>query len=98
MNKKIYRKEICINCANDKCTHNIKKNRVNTLSTMKCVDFIAKKRRNKKPLNWQKWQGVMRIGEIIKRKNKDTYKKLLTMKGAKYEKKMDKAKCRKLCK
>ena len=40
----------------------------------------------------------MRIGEIIKRKNKDTYKKLLTMKGAKYEKKMDKAKCRKVYK
>jgi hypothetical protein len=38
----------------------------------------------------------MRIGEIIKRKNKDTYRKLLTMKGAKHEKKMDKAKCRKL--
>lgn len=40
----------------------------------------------------------MRIGEFVKIRNKDTYKKLLTMKGAKYEKKMDKAKCRKVYK
>lgn len=97
--EQLYKENICTNCENKNCTNNIKRinfqevvdDQISTTTIIKCDDFIAKNKRNKESTNWQKWQGFMRIGEIIKRKNKDTYRKLLTMKGAKHEKKMDKA-------
>lgn len=57
-----YRKEVCINCANEQCTNNIKEIRtqditIEQISTtiVRCDDFMCKNRRNKVPRNWQKW-------------------------------------------
>ena len=58
-----YREEVCINCANEQCTNNIKEIRtqditikqISTTTIVKCDDFLCKNRRNKVPRNWQKW-------------------------------------------
>lgn len=61
--KQLYKKKICTNCENENCTNNIKRinfqevvdDQISTTTIIKCEDFIARNRRNKKPLNWQKW-------------------------------------------
>ena len=59
-----YKKEVCINCANEQCTNNIKEIRtqditieqISTTTIVRCDDFMCKNRRKKKPCEWQKWQ------------------------------------------
>lgn len=55
-----YRKEVCINCANDSCTNNIKEiktqditiEQISTTTIVRCDDFLCKYRRN--PINRKK--------------------------------------------
>ena len=47
---------------------------------------------------WVLEENNMTIGEIIKNKDTETYNKLIKMGGSKNEKKMDKAKCRRIYK
>ena len=62
-----YRKEVCINCANDSCTNNIKEiktqditiEQISTTTIVRCDDFLCKYRRNKKALAWQNWEGEL---------------------------------------
>lgn len=56
----IYRKEVCINCATDKCTNKIKiikkqellDKEIKTVTIVKCDDFNCKSKRKKQMLNW----------------------------------------------
>ena len=51
-----YKKEVCINCANDNCTNNIKEiktqditiEQISTTTIVRCDDFLCKYRRNRK--------------------------------------------------
>lgn len=57
----LYKKEICINCANQNCKNRIETNRTQDLcieqiyteTTIKCKDFICKNKRKKQPFRWQ---------------------------------------------
>lgn len=59
----LYKREICINCANKKCKNRIKVTRtqdlvveqISTITTIKCDDFICKKKRKKALSAWQEW-------------------------------------------
>lgn len=59
----LYKKEICINCANENCKNRIEEiktqdltiEQISTTTIVKCKDFICKNRRrkrNKKDLGW----------------------------------------------
>lgn len=49
-----YRKEVCINCANNNCTNNIKEiktqditiEQISTTTIVRCDDFVCKNKRN----------------------------------------------------
>lgn len=51
----LYEKEVCINCANEKCTKRIEiikkldllDKEMKTITTIKCKDFICKNKRQK---------------------------------------------------
>ena len=59
--KELYKKEICINCANENCTNRIEEIRktevedtqMKTMTITKCRDFIPKVKRKEMPFNWQ---------------------------------------------
>ena len=38
-----YRKEVCINCANNNCTNSIKEMKIDNVIIIKCDDFVCKK-------------------------------------------------------
>ena len=42
----IYKKQICINCANGSCTNRIKEMKIDNVIIIKCDDFVCKYRRN----------------------------------------------------
>ena len=54
--KELYKKEICINCANENCTNRIEETRkleliieqMSTATTVKCKDFVCKNKRVKR--------------------------------------------------
>ncbi len=61
--KELYKKEICINCANENCTNGIEEiktqelviEQIRTTTIIRCKDFICKNKRlkrNKKDLGW----------------------------------------------
>lgn len=57
----LYKKEICINCANENCKNRIETKstqdlcieQIYTETTIKCKDFICKNKRKNKPFRWQ---------------------------------------------
>ncbi len=61
--RELYEKEVCINCANEKCNKDITEtrksdvrgNEIITTTTIKCNNFAPKTRRKQVPLSWQKW-------------------------------------------
>lgn len=61
--KELYKKEICINCANKNCTDRIEEiqkteledTQIKTMKITKCVDFIPKVKREQVPIKWQSW-------------------------------------------
>jgi len=61
--EELYEKEVCINCANEKCDKKIIETRksdvqgdkIITTVVVKCSNFIPKVRRKQMPLNWQSW-------------------------------------------
>lgn len=58
--KQLYKKEICINCANINCTNRIEiikklellDQEIKTTTTIKCKDFVCKNKRREKKANW----------------------------------------------
>lgn len=62
--EKLYKLEICTNCANKNCTNKIQVTRtqdvivdqISTVTTVKCEDFICKDRGKKIPARyWKRW-------------------------------------------
>lgn len=61
--EELYKREICINCANKNCKNKIetkqKQNlcieQIYTEKTTKCENFICKNKRKKQPFIWQVW-------------------------------------------
>lgn len=61
--KELYKKEICINCANENCTNKIEEikqldlcvDQMSTKTIIKCKDFIPKNKRKKASFAWQQW-------------------------------------------
>lgn len=62
--KELYKKEICINCANENCKNRIKEiktqdiciGQISTTTIVKCKDFICKNKRKKSiPAYWSQW-------------------------------------------
>ena len=57
----LYKKEICINCANENCKNRIETTKkadlcieqISTVTTIKCKDFICKNKRKKQSFLWQ---------------------------------------------
>lgn len=41
-----YKKQVCINCANDSCTNRIKEMKIDNVIIIKCDDFVCKNKRN----------------------------------------------------
>lgn len=87
----LYKREICINCANKKCKNRIKVTRtqdlvieqISTITTIKCDDFICKKKRKKILPTWQKWQGGRKMRKWTKQ-SAEAYIKTAKEKGLKY--------------
>ena len=57
----LYKREICINCANENCKNRIETTRkadlcieqISTVTTIKCKDFICKNKRKKPSFCWR---------------------------------------------
>lgn len=59
----LYKRMVCTNCANEKCTNNIKEiktqeltiEQISTSKIIKCTDFICKNKRRPNRLAMLKW-------------------------------------------
>lgn len=59
----LYKRMVCTNCANKKCTNNIQEiktqeltiEQISTSTIVKCKDFVCKNKRKRNPIAMLKW-------------------------------------------